>query len=445
MTRAAGAFAAFRAALCAAVRAAMGAAVFAAALPLGAETYAITGGAVHTLGAAGVIERGTVVVRDGKIAAVGASVPVPADAVRIDATGKIVTPGLFDPRSRFGIVEVSGVRETRDDAVKGSDFTASLDVAPAINPNSMLIPVNRIAGVTAAAVAPSTTEGGTIVAGRGAVISLGSGEHWLRKDPAAMYVTLGENGSELAGGSRAAAILYLREAIEDARDYLAHRASYDEARRRKYRLGRLDLAAFEPVLRREIPMVVSVQRASDITAVLALGKEFGLSIAVDGGAEAWMVADALAKAGVPVILNPTVDLPWAFEGLGATLANAARLAKAGVSIAFETGDSHNARNLTQLAGNAAANGLPYEQALAAITVNPARIYGMASPIEPGMRADLVIWSGDPLEVTSAPAQVFIAGEKIPMTSRQTLLRDRYLDLLRGRGALPPAYTKPSAP
>ena len=428
-----------------ALLAAAGAGVLAAAMPLAAGTYAITGGTVHTLGAGGVIERGTVVVRDGKIAAVGASVPVPADAVRIDAAGKIVTPGLFDPRSRFGIVEVSGVRETRDDAVKGKEFTASLDVAPAINPGSMLIPVNRIAGVTAAAVAPSTTEGGTIVAGRGAVISLGPGDHWLRKDPAALYVTLGETGSQLAGGSRAAAILYLREALEDARDYLAHRASYDEARRRPYRLGRLDLAAFEPVLKREIPIVVSVQRASDIEAALALARDFGVSLVIDGGAEAWMVAGDLAKAGVPVVLNPLVDLPWAFEGLGATLENAARLARAGVSIAFETGDSHNARNMTQLAGNAVAAGLPYEQALAAITVNPARIYGMANPIEPGRRADLVVWSGDPLEVTSAPVQVFIAGEKIPMTSRQTLLRDRYLGLLRGRGALPPAYDRPRAP
>jgi imidazolonepropionase-like amidohydrolase len=267
-------------------------------------------------------------------------------------------------------------------------------------------------------------------------------------DSAAMYVTLGETGSQLAGGSRAAALLQLREALEDARDYLAHRSAYDEARRRPYRLGRLDLAAFEPVLKREIPIVVSVERASDIEAVLALARELGLSLVIEGGAEAWMVAGDLAKAGVPVILDPLVDLPWAFEGLGATLENAARLAKAGVMIAFETGDSHNARNMTQLAGNAVAYGLPWEKALAAITVNPAKIYGMAGrtgTLEPGKSADVVVWSGDPLEVTSAPVQVFIRGEKIPMTSRQTLLRDRYLDFLRGRGTLPPEYVKPEKP
>ncbi|HWC65812.1 MAG TPA: amidohydrolase family protein [Thermoanaerobaculia bacterium] len=426
--------------------AAFSAGVLLAAASLGAQTFAITGGTVHTLGAAGTIERGTVLIRDGKIAAVGASVAIPADAVRIDASGKIVTPGLFDPKSRFGIEEVSQVDGTRDDAAKGKEFTAALDVAPAINPRSMLIPVNRIAGVTTAADAPSVTEGGTIVAGRGAVITLGSTEGYLLKDPAAMYVTLCETGSDLAGGSRVAALLHLREALEDARDYLAHRAAFDEARRRPYRLGRLDLAAFEPVLKREIPIVVSVQRASDIEAVLALAREFGLSLVIDGGAEAWMVAGDLAKGGVPVILNPLVDLPWAFEGLGATLENAGRLAKAGVVIAFETGDSHNARNMTQLAGNAVAYGLPWGKALAAITVNPAKIYGMAArtgTLEPGKSADVVVWSGDPLEVTSAPVQVFIRGEKIPMTSRQTLLRDRYLELLRGRGTLPPEYDKPA--
>jgi imidazolonepropionase-like amidohydrolase len=278
-------------------------------------------------------------------------------------------------------------------------------------------------------------------------MTLGSLDRYLLKDPAAMFVALGETGADLAGGSRAAAILYLREALEDARDYLAHRSAYDEARRRRYRLDRLDLAAFEPVLKREIPLVVSVERASDIEAVLAVAREFDLAAVVDGGAEAWMVAGDLAKAHVPVILDPLLDLPWSFEAIGASLENAARLAKAGVLVAFKTGDSHNARNLTQLAGNAAACGLPYEEALKAITVNPARIYGMAGitgSLETGGRADVVIWSGDPLEVTSAPVQVFIAGEKIPMTSRQTLLRDRYLERLRHPDGLPPGYVKPEA-
>jgi len=416
--------------------------LFGAAASAAAETSAIVGATIYTLGPGGRIEHGTVVVRDGRIAAVGADVAVPAGAARIDGTGKIVTPGLFDPQSRFGVEEVSAVKETRDDAVKGKEFTAALDMGPAINPRSMVIPVSRIAGVTSAVVAPGVAEGGTIIAGRGAAITLGPSERFVLKDPAAMFVVLGEAGSDLSGGSRAAALLHLREALQDARDYAAHRSEFDAARRRPYALGRLDLAALEPVVKREIPLVAAVERASDIRAVLAVAREFDVSLVISGGAEAWMVASELAAARVPVILNPLDDLPLAFETLGATLENAARLARAGVVIAFETGDSHNARNLTQLAGNAVASGLGYEDALKAISLNPARIYGMADrlgTIEPGKDADLVVWSGDPLEVTSAAETVLIHGEKIPMTSRQTLLRDRYLRFLRNPHARPPAY------
>jgi imidazolonepropionase-like amidohydrolase len=424
-------------------------AALAMALPAGAETSAIVGATIYTLGKPGKIEHGTVVMRDGKIVAVGAGAAVPAGATRIDAEGKIVTPGLFDPQSRFGIEEVSAVKETRDDAVKGKEFTAALDMAPAVNPRSMLIPVNRIAGLTAAMVAPRVTEGGTIIAGTGAVITLGPSDHPVRKDPAAMFVTLGETGADLSGGSRAAALLHLREALQDARDFVAHRPDYDAARRRPYALGRLDLAALEPVIQRRIPLVVAVERASDIRAVLALAREFDLSLVVSGGAEAWMAAGELAAAGVPVILNPLADLPAAFETLGATLENAARLARAGVVIAFETGDSHNARNLTQLAGNAVAAGLGYEDALKAISANPARISGMGDrlgTIEVGKDADVVVWSGDPLEVTSAAEAVFIGGVSVPMVSRQTLLRDRYLRFQQhAQPGRSPAYPAPAQP
>jgi len=429
-------------------RAAAAIAALALALPAGAETSAIVGATIYTLGAAGKLEHATLVMRDGKIVAAGPSVAVPPGATRIDGAGKIVTPGLFDPMSRFGVEEVSGVKQTRDDAAKGKEFTAALDMGPVVNPGSVLIPVNRIAGVTAAMVAPSVTEGGTIIAGSGAVITLAPSERPVLKDPAAMFVTLGEAGSELSGGSRAAALLHLREALQDARDFIAHRADYDAARRRPYVLGRLDLAALEPVLKREIPLVAAVDRASDIRAVLALAREFDLRLTVSGGAEAWMVAADLAAARVPVILDPLTDLPAAFESLGATLQNAARLARAGVVIAFETGDSHNARNLTQLAGNAVAAGLPYEDALKAISANPARICGMGDrlgTIEAGKDADVVMWSGDPLELTSAAEAVFVRGVRVPMVSRQTLLRDRYLAFERGKTPRAPAYPPAAKP
>lgn len=409
-------------------------------------TFAITGGTVYTLGAAGKIEHGTVLVKDGRIVAVGANVAIPADAERIDATGKIVTPGIFDPQSQFGIVEVAAVKETRDASAGDSRFSAAFDVADAINPRSVLIPVNRIAGVTRAMVSPTNGDK-HIIAGRGAIIDLGSTEGFIHRDPAAMFATLGESGAKQAGGSRAAALLALREALQDARDYADNTSAYASNQRRSYALSRLDLAALGPVLDGKLPLVLEVNRASDIEAALRLARDFKLKLIVSGGAEAWMVADQLARARVPVLLNPLEDLPAHFETLGSTLENAARLQQAGVLIAFATGDTHNARNVTQAAGNAVANGLPWLDALKALMLNPARIYGMdqdLGTLEQGKLADVVVWSADPLELSSFADQVFIAGRKIPMVSRQTMLRDRYMQALRDKQALPPGYIVPTA-
>jgi imidazolonepropionase-like amidohydrolase len=414
------------------------------AAPALADTYAITGGTVYTLGAAGKIEHGTVIVRDGKIMAVGADVAIPADAKRIDAGGKLVTPGIFDPLSQFGVDEVDAVPQTNDGTLTSTRYTAAFDVTDAINPRSMVIPVNRIEGVTRAVVAPSS--GNSVLAGRGAVIDLINTRGYVLKDPAALFVTLGEAGSKLAGGSRAGALLQLREALQDAKDYAANRAAYDKAGRRAYSLSREDLEALQPFVSGELPVVVSVDRANDIESTLKLAAEFHLKLVIAGGAEAWMVADELAKAKVPVIMNPQQDLPDRFESLGSTLENAARLQKAGVLIAFQSGNSHNSRYVKQEAGNAVSYGLPWLEGLKAITVNGARIYGMdgvTGTLEPGKDADLVVWSGDPLEVTSFADAVFIRGRQVPMTSRQTELRDRYLPYIKADApALPPAYSQP---
>ncbi len=412
----------------------------------GTGTYAITGGTVYTLGAAGKIEHGTVLIKDGRIAAVGADVAIPADAERIDATGKVVTPGIFDPESQFGIVEVGAVKETRDASAGDSRFSAAFDVANAINPRSVLIPVNRIAGVTRAMVSPMDGDK-HIIAGRGAIIDLGSTEGFIHRDPAAMFATLGESGAALAGGSRAAAMLALREALQDARDYADNASAYAKNQRRGYALTRLDLQALGPVLDGKQPLVVEVNRASDIEAAMRLAHDFKLKLIISGGAEAWMVADELAAAHVPVLLNPLEDLPAHFETLGSTLENAARLQKAGVLIAFATGDTHNARNVTQAAGNAVANGLPWLEALKALMLNPARIYGMdkdLGTLEQGKAADVVVWSADPLELSTSAEQVFIAGRKIPMVSRQTMLRDRYMQAMHEKQALPAGYIVPTA-
>lgn len=415
------------------------------ATPAMAQTWAITGGTIYTLGPQGIIENGTVIIEDGKIVAVGENVDIPADAVRVDAKGKIVTPGIFDPMSQFGVVEVSQVASTRD-ASQDTHFSAAFNVAAAINPRSVLIPVNRIAGVTRAMVSPSGAGDDHVISGQGVLMDLGSTVHFVHKNPAAMFALLGEAGARHAGGSRAVALLKLREALQDTSDYVKHRGAFNSNQRRDYALSRLDLQALVPVLRGELPLVVQVNRASDIKAALKLAEDFDLDLIVAGGAEAWMVAEELAAANVPVLLNPFEDLPTHFESLGSTLHNAARLQKAGVLIAFATGDTHNARKLTQAAGNAVSYGLPWKAALKALMLNPAKIYGVADKVgtlEAGKIADVVVWEGDPLELTTYADQVFIAGKNIPMVSRQTLLRDRYMKALFGDAPLPAEYIKPA--
>jgi len=411
-----------------------------AALAASTETVAITGATIHTLGPQGTIRNGTLVIEDGRIRAVGVSVPLPANVRRIDARGKVVTPGLFDSLSRLGVVEVGAVEGTRDATVEDDRITAAFTVVDAFNPRSVLIPVNRIEGLTRAVVAPNP--GKSLIAGQGAVITLQGPGDYLVRSPVAMFAVLGETGSHLAGGSRSAALLRLKEAFQDALDYAANRKAYDAGDRRPYILSRLDLEALLPVVKGQLPLVVFVDRASDIESALRLAKDWKLKLILASVNEGWKVADQIAAARVPVLLNPMDDLPGSFETLGATLENAARLHKAGVTFAFMTGDAHNARNLKQEAGNAVAYGLPWDAALAAITAVPARIWGIADhygTLEPGKDADVVIWDGDPLELSTFADAVFIRGKEMPMKSRQTELRDRYKDL---GGAVPPAYKKP---
>ncbi|MFL6194906.1 MAG: amidohydrolase family protein [Thermoanaerobaculia bacterium] len=410
--------------------------------PLLAETVAITGATIHTMGPQGTIQNGTLVIENGKVKAVGASAAVPAGARRIDARGKIVTPGLFDSGSRVGLVEVGSVQESEDSRVNDDRITAAFRVDDGINPRSVLIPVNRIEGLTRVIAAPNP--GKSLIAGQGALIHLGGPGDYLVRSPIAMFAVLGEGGADLAGGARGAAMLRLREAFQDTLDYIANRKAFEQGDRREYALSRLDLEALIPVVQGRLPLVVMVQRASDIEATLRLAKELKLKLKLilGGVNEGWMVADQIAAAKVPVLVDPLQDLPESFERLGSTLENAARLHKAGVTVAFMSGDAHNARNLKQAAGNAVAYGMPWEAALAAMTTVPARIWGIADQygtLEPGKDADVVIWDGDPLELTTFADAVFIRGKEMPMKSRQTELRDRYKDL----GApLPPAYQKP---
>ena len=392
-------------------------------------------GHVYTVGAAGMLADGDVLIQNGKVVQVGANLPAPPGAKIIDAHGKPVTPGLMVSWTDLGITEVDLVAETNDSAPNQALDSAAFDVADAINPNSTLIPVARIRGVTRSLTAP--VDCGDVFCGTAAVIHLGLGSDLIVKRQAGVLAELEPNGGTGQKNSRPDIWAKFRETLDDAREYWAQRGGYHRpGGSRDQRSARIDLDALGPVVQGREPLMVHVERVSTIRQVLQYAQGAKIKLIIVGGGEAWEAAGELAAAHVPVIIDNDVNLPNSFSDLGATMKNAARLDAAGVVVAFQPqndGPAHYARTITQIAGNAVANGMKWDRALAAITRNPAQIWGIADSygtLEPGKDADVVIWDGDPLEVTSAPSAVFIKGAQIPMTSRQTELRDRYRDPAR---------------
>ena len=380
------------------------------------------------------LQSGTdIVIQDGRIKAIGENLSAPDNATIIDGKGKSVTPGLFNADTKLGLTEVSSIASTTDYATENTRYTAALKVADAFNPHTVLIPESRRFGLSHALITPSSQAG--LFGGQAALIHLGKGGNAILNDSVAVTVALGEAGQQLAGGSRAVAIALLREALADAADFAANKAAVNAGNRRSYNLSLPDLKALVPVLRGNKPLIVHVNRASDISAVLALAKTYKLKLILSQASEAWRVGDQIARAQVPVILDPIVNLPSRYETLGARLDNVAILHQTGVNLLF-TGKggagAHNPYLVRQSAGNAVANGLPKLAAIAAMTSNPAKVFGLkgAGTINTGQLANLVLWSGDPLEMTSEPDLVLINGENMPLTSRSTRLRDRYFKYLQ---------------
>ncbi len=429
------------------------------ATPALAQTVAITNGRILT--GSGVIERGTVVIDNGRIAAVGPNVTAPAGAEVIDAAGQVVAPGFVAVDSGLAGTEVSAVYDTNDLRQRSNTLSAAFDLSYGLDPWSFTLPVARLGGITRAIVVPNHpgSSGGHVhehetagaghggyhdpglFAGQAAVIHLARGTDILVQPRVAMVAPFGAAGARVAGGARGAEFTLFRETLREVRLYARNRAAYDRGDLRDLSLSRADLEALIPVAEGRMPLIVTVHRAQDIRQVLRLAEEEGVKVILDGAEEGWLVAGEIAAAGVPVLLNPLTNLPASFETRAATMQNAARLHAAGVLIAIKgnEGSVHRAREARYNAGNAVANGLPYEAAIAALTVNPARIFGQQNrfgAIAPGQEADVVVWSGDPLEPLSQPTAIFIRGQAQPLTARNLELRDRYRPAER---AYPPAY------
>jgi len=412
-----------------------------AASSVSAQTIAITGAKVYPVSSAP-IENGTVLIRDGKIVAVGANVTIPASAQRIDAAGKWVTPGLINAGTQLGLVEIGQVQDTRNNAARGRDnISASFTVWEGLNTQSVLIAPARREGVTNVVILPG---GQNLVSGQAAFLSLVEGmpTDMVIRTPVAMVAQVSSN--EGAGTSARGELLNrLRELIEDTKAYMRNRAAFERAETREFAASRLDLQAMIPVVEGRLPLLVAADKATDIDAALRVARQNDLKIIIGGGAEAWMVADKLAAANVPVLTGAMNNIPGSFATLGQSQENAGALRRAGVKVVI-TGngpgdeETFNVRNIKQEAGNAVAYGMSWDDALRAITLTPAEVFGVADRVgslQAGRDANVVIWSGDPFEFGSVPEHVFVKGREYLQPDRQQMLTDRYKNL-------PPAWGTP---
>jgi imidazolonepropionase-like amidohydrolase len=410
-----------------------------APVAMSAQTVAITGGKVYPVSGPA-IEKGTVLVRDGKIVAVGATIAVPNDATRIDATGKWVTPGLVNALTGLGVSEIGQVQATVDRTARGdSGIAASFPVWEGINPASTLIAPARNDGITSVVVVPT----GGLIAGQAAVIDLVPGQlsDMIDKGPVAMVAQFGDARS---GGSNARGEQYarLKELFDDVRAYARRRSDFERAQTRPFAARRADLEALIPVIDGRLPLLVNADQASDIDAVLRFAREENVKVIVGGAAEAWQVADRLAAANVPVAIGTMNNIPQSFSTLGSRQDAPALLRRAGVKLVLIGNGSDdevfNVRNIKYDAGVAVAYGLPWDDALRSITLTPAEVFGVSNRIgslQPGRDANIVVWSGDPFEFTTRVEHVLIRGREVAQPSRQDELMQRYK-------SYPPAYRKP---
>ncbi len=404
------------------------------AASLGAETIALVGGTVHPVSGPD-IPTGTIVITDGKIAAVGANVPVPSGAKVIDVSGKHVYPSLVPAATNLGLVEISSVRATLDQTETG-DVNPEARADVAMNFDSEQLPVTRSAGVLVAGVTPT----GGIVSGSGAAMKL---DGWTREDAAIRapaYVTVTWPNLSIDRSREARFSVRIQEkrrdeAVAKLKDVFAEARAYGGARSAEGKAGvpRHDLdprlEALLPAIDGKVPVFVFADRLAQIRAALAWAKDENLKIAIAGGRDAWRAASEIAAAGVPVVLDPVIGLPTrADEPYDAPFAAPAILSKAGVRVAINEGDSSFVRNLAHHASVAMADGLPREKALEAITLEPARILGVADrvgSIETGKDATLFVSDRDVLDFRYTVVAAYVDGRALDLSDRHKRLYERY--------------------
>jgi len=404
---------------------------------------AIAGGKLLTI-TNGTIENGVVVMQNGKITAVGpaGSVKIPADAQVIDAKGMTVYPGLIDSETHLGLTEVSADKMTNDLVEPSDEIMPHMHVSDAFHAETALIPVARYNGVTNAIVAPESKD---TLPGQDSFIQLAgadASEMLLVRDIA---MPLNFDGSQRRNESFASAqypqtrmgmAAQMRQAFTDAQGYAT---KWDEYNKKKaaVKAGEappsppardLKLEALLPYLEGKKPVIVKAETPGDVETAYALAQEFKLRVVLDGLTQSRGIYDKVAQWKLPVIVGSIYEDPKEWERYDAVYKMPGELSKRGVKIAFASFDAHQVRNLPYAAGMAVAFGLPYDEAMKALTLYPAQIWGVddhLGSLEVGKTANIVVASGDPLDVTTAVTHVFIQGQEIPLADRQTELRDRY--------------------
>jgi imidazolonepropionase-like amidohydrolase len=388
---------------------------------LSAQVIAITGGTVYPVSAPK-IPNGTVLIRDGRIAAVGANVAIPADAIRVDATGKWVTPGLIHANANAGL-GVAGLGGQSEAGVRG-DVNPSFNPADGIDPAAFTIPIARTGGITGAVLAPN----GPFFAGEAVAVNNAGDrlEDMLVRRDAALVLDLSDANKQAGGGSRAGTLARVRQLFTDALEYSRRRADFQRAAIQPLSAPARELEALLPVLRGQETLAITANRRIDIENALRLKQEFKLKVVLFGAVEGWQVAKEIARAGVPVVIQPLTDIP-SFDGLGARLDNATLLREGGADVIIAQGDPGGERNLRYAAGNAVRNGMSWDDALKAITQLPAASFGLADygVLAPGKVANVVVWSGDPFDFASVAEKVYIKGLATSLHTREEELRDKY--------------------